>query len=240
MENTIEVGLNRTGLDMAPLARNDMVRYAREEGLNAPADVEAYAETHRRYTAEADRVGSVPVPARLKGMATTVVSRLKGDKPEVLIDKLGERLAFERTGTRLYEAVILKFSAVDNGLVVDTSALQRIRDDEESHFHMVSKYLAALGADPTAMTPCADVAGVASLGLLQVVADPRTTVSQALQAVLTAELADNDGWELLIELAQQTGHSEMAQAFAVALEAEAQHLLLVRGWLRKAVLQEAT
>lgn len=32
--------------------------------------------------------------------------RVKGDSPTILLDKLGERLAFKRTGTRLYDALI--------------------------------------------------------------------------------------------------------------------------------------
>jgi hypothetical protein len=33
---------------------------------------------------------------------------LKGESPQILLDKLGERLAFERTGARLYDAFITK------------------------------------------------------------------------------------------------------------------------------------
>ena len=38
-------------------------------------------------------------------MLKTALNKLVGVSPEVLIDKLGERLAFERTGTRLYDAL---------------------------------------------------------------------------------------------------------------------------------------
>jgi bacterioferritin (cytochrome b1) len=75
---------------------------------------------------------------------------------------------------------------------------------------------------------------------MQVVTDPRTTVAQALNALLTAELADNASWELLIELAQQAGHKDMASEFTAALQDEQRHLDRVRGWLREAVLKEAT
>jgi hypothetical protein len=36
---------------------------------------------------------------------------MKGEKPTLLLDKLGERLAFERSGTRLYEALVSKHDA---------------------------------------------------------------------------------------------------------------------------------
>jgi hypothetical protein len=240
MENEIVVGVNRTGLDMAPLSRGDMIEYAQAEAGRAPDSDGAFEAVHMAYIEEAERVGSVPIPATVKGMASTAASKMKGKKPEVLIDKLGERMAFERTGTRLYEAMLLKCGAVDGrNNPIDVAALARIRDDEEMHFHLVHKFIERLGADPTAMTPCADVVGVQGMGLMQVISDPRTTIAQALNALLTAELTDNASWELLIELAEQTGHEEMATEFSAALEAERQHLEMVRGWLREAVLQEA-
>lgn len=240
MENTVATGMNRTGLDMAPRSKKDMVAFAEAEAGKAPQETGALEELRRAYALEADRVGSVPLPASMKGVAKTVKGKLKGQKPSVLIDKLGERLAYERTGVRLYEALLVKASAASGGTMLDVAELGRIRDDEESHFHMVSKYLAGLGADPTAMTPCADVSGVAAMGHLQVLTDPRTSLAQALNSILMVELGDNAGWELLIELAQDSGHTDMAQAFTVALETEMQHLETVRGWLRQAVLDEGT
>ena len=241
MENEIKVGMNRTGLDMAPLAKDEMVRYAEDQADLAPEGDGAFEAVHIAYIEEAERLGSVPVPATVKGMAKTAGAKITGKNPEVLLDKLGERLAFERTGTRLYEAMLLKCGAVESKYnPIDVAQLARIRDDEEMHFHLVHKHIEKLGADPTAMTPCADVAGVQGMGLMQVISDPRTTVAQALNALLSAELTDNASWELLIELAEQAGHKDMATEFTAALQNEQQHLALVRGWLREAVLKEAT
>ena len=182
----------------------------------------------------------MPPPARVKGVASTLLDALKGNKPQVLIDKLGERLAYERTGVRLYEALLMKLGTATGGPMIDAAAVARIRDDEHAHFQMVGKYLVEIGADPTAMTPCADISGVAASGHLQVLTDPRTTVSQALNSILAVELADNASWELLVELARESGHDEMAQAFTVALETEQRHLATVRQWFRQSVLEEAT
>ena len=60
-------------------------------------------------------------------------------------------------------------------------------------------------------TPCADVTGAESIGLLQVVSDPKTTVDQSLHAILVAELADNAGWEELIALAREMGQDDMTR-----------------------------
>jgi hypothetical protein len=69
-----------------------------------------------------------------------------------------------------------------------------------------------------------DVAGVKSQGVLQVLTDPRTTVSQCLSAILTIELEDNDAWEMLIELTRKAGHPNIASEFENALKQEQQHL----------------
>jgi hypothetical protein len=37
---------------------------------------------------------------------------------------------------------------------------------------------------------------------VRVLTDPRSSLTQCLQAMLTAELTDNDGWQLLVDSAQ--------------------------------------
>jgi hypothetical protein len=97
--------------------------------------------------------------------------------------------------------------------------------------HLVRDAIVGLGADPTAMTPCADLAGVQGMGLVQSVTDPRTTLAQCLDSILVAELADNDGWKLLIGMAEALGMDELAERFTTALAEEDEHLLLVRRWV---------
>lgn len=275
MENTVAIGMNRTGLQMAPLAKDKMVDFAKECESQAPPDEGGLMALHRAYLEEADRNGSVPIPATLTGAASTGMAKLMGDKPETFIDKLGERLAFERTGARLYEALIVKCAtaqgdtttsigaagtvmtdpnvaaqktvsgantgaAAVGGGQVDLTVLKGIHDEEEAHFFLVKSALETLGADPTAMTPCADVAGVMAQGLMQTVTDPCTSVPQSLSALLTAELTDNAGWEILIELADKLGHTQMADDFRKALAAEQRHLTTIKGWLRESLVAEAT
>ena len=248
MENEVSVGMNRTGAQMAPKRSADTALFAEERLGKAnerlgrgEGNGGEFAEVHREYIQEADRVGSVPLPATAKGAAKSVTAALKGNKQSMLIDKLGERLAFERSGTRLYEALIIKCSALADGdSPMDRGELESIRNDEESHFQLLSETLRKLGADPTAVTPSADVAGVAASGWLQVIADPRTTLAQALNTILSAELTDNAAWELLIELARASDQDELAERFQSAADAEARHLANVHTWLRELVLEEAT
>jgi hypothetical protein len=197
------------------------------------------------YIEESKSVGTVPPPMSLDGAVKAGIAKLQGGHPTVLLDKMGERLAFERTGTRLYDALIVKYlaaSAADSSILPPpaatgtaesaSEALVRIRDEELAHFYLVREAMESLGGDPTAQTPSADVAAVASMGLIQVINDPRTTLAHCLTALQTAELTDNAGWELLITLAGEAGQDELASQFERALEEERNHLRVVNGWLQ--------
>ena len=242
MENETKVGMNRTGMQMAPIQGGKQVDYAMERSPHPEAGSEEdIAVLRGTYVVEALRVGSVPVPATGKGVAETVVGKLTGKNPEVLFDKLGERAAFERSGVRLYQAMISKVKVIQHpeqaGLLAD---LQHICEEEFQHFKMLSETIAEMGGDPTAQTPCADISAVAAMGLIQVLTDPRTTLAQGLQALLTAETTDNAGWELLIELAEMHGHDELVAPFQKALTSEQEHETMIKQWLRTMVMEEAT
>ena len=148
------------------------------------------------------------------------------------MDKLGERLAFERTGTRLYEVLVSKheaFGSFAGGPSRDD--LEHIRQEEFEHYTLLQSVITQLGGDPTAVTPSADLHATAAHGIQMVLVDPRTTLLQSLEAILLAELADNACWEALIALAQQAGEAALVEPFERALTAEQEHLQKVRAWL---------
>jgi len=237
MKEQTKIGMNRTGMQMSPFDANQMKSSANSTTANSPGDDSALAQLRGEYIVESDPVGSVPMPGSLKGVVKTGMAALKGDNPSLFLDKLGERLAFERTGTRLYDALIAKFDAVDSdGLSMTLEDLQQIRDEEANHFAIVANAIEQLGGDPTSQTPCADLAGVESMGLMQVVTDPRTTLAQSLHAILIGELADNSGWEMLITLAEANGQDSMVADFTVALNDERVHLQKVQSWLEEATM----
>lgn len=205
MQNATKIGLNYTGTQMSPKDCERQVRASMEVQPDFTGDERNIAILRGTTIAEADAIGSVPIPGSAKGMVITGLSKLAGQSPEVLIDKLGERLAFERGGTRLYEALIAKVESIPDTSPEMLGRLKHFHDEETAHFKLVAGALEKLGADPTAMTPGADVSGVTAMGVLQVISDPRTNLAQSLNALLTAELADNAGWELLIDLANAGG-----------------------------------
>ena len=232
---TEHVGMNRTGIQMSPIDSKAMQdidpAIAGDQG-----DESALAELRNAYILDADSLGSVPLPGTISGAVNMGVSMLKGDSPQILLDKLGERLAFERTGARLYDALITKCEAMLEGDISMTiEDLEQIRADEQRHFLLIADAIESLGGDPTSQTPSADLAGVESMGLVQVLNDPRTSIAQSLHAIVTAELSDKAGWETLVALADEHELTDMVSDFTAALNEEREHLALVQTWYEEAI-----
>jgi rubrerythrin len=237
MKEEAQMGMNRTGVQMSPKDTQAMQSSPSGESRPmTPGNEAAMAEIRASFIAEADQIGSVPMPGTLKGAMKTGASMLTGNDATIFMDKLGERLAFERTGTRLYDALLTKVEALGEKGSMDVGQLRHFRDEEARHFMMVVKAIESLGGDPTAQTPSADVAGVEAMGLAQVITDPRTTLSQSLHAILVVEMTDNNGWEMLISMARDQGHDDMANDFTSALESEREHLQKVQQWFEEATL----
>ncbi len=237
MATAAKVGTNFTGVQMSPKDNKRLLDAVNEIHPDVPGDERGMLVERSERNEEADRIGSVPVPGSAKGMLKTSFDMMKGKSPEVFIDKLGERLAFERNGVRLYEAMIAKARNMDTGSDL-VGVLQHIRDEEFEHMMLVHAAMEKLGADPTAQTPSADVAGVMAMGIMQVLTDPRTNVAQCMNALLTAELADNAAWELLIELAQAAGHPNIADSFVKAKTQEDDHLVKIKTLMRRDLIMQ--
>src|SRR5919205_1985527 len=193
---------NRTGLQTTPELAEELIEGATNATPSSEGGPEEIAEYRGDYIVEGFPIGSMP----------TMAASEEEDADEdaagmaVLLDKLSERLAFERTGTRLYEALLNKcemLGATSPGPSLEEIA--HIGSEELEHFLLINRTIEEIGGDPTVQSPCADMAGVASLGIMQVLTDPRSSMAQCLQAMLTAELTDNAGWELLINLADNLG-----------------------------------
>jgi ferritin-like metal-binding protein YciE len=225
-----QIGGNRTGQQTSPQLTREMNEIVQPVSA-AAADASVLTEVRLQYIREAEPLGSIPPPATVRGKVKTAARTLQGDRPEAFIDKLAERLAYERGGTRLYDAVIAKFIAHAGELPdVTVQELVDIREEEASHAALIRTCIEQLGADPTAQTPSADLVGVATAGFLQAAADPRTTLAQTLQVALAAELVDVASWETLIWMAEEMGQDAMVERFRKALQHENEHLAKVRSW----------
>jgi len=232
METEVEIGLNRTGTGLSPKLTADMLEGTKEFPPNASGDERAISAVREEYARVGDRVGSVPPPMSVGGITKAVVEGIRGTRPAQFIDKLGERLAFERTGVRLYESLLAKhavFGSFEGGPTRDD--LQHILLEEHRHFRLLVDAVLRLGGDPTVMTPAADISATLARGVMDVLVDPRTTFIQALDAILVAELVDNDAWDGLIELAEQRKDTELVTQFHGARANEVVHLERVRSWI---------
>lgn len=237
-ETNAELGINRTGTDMSPLDSSKTIEGARDLTNPTPGDGSALAENRMIYIKDAEALGSIPIPTSLKGIKETVQENLMIGNHSMM-DKLGERLAFERSGTRLYEALITKYhSSEHKERLPELARMEQFFLEELKHFQLISEVIKKIGGDPTALTPAADVSGIASSGWIQVVTDPRTTFLQSLEIILHAELVDNAGWELLIELAERNGMGDLAIQFQQSLDEEAFHLLTVKQWVQELTLND--
>ncbi|WP_200883098.1 ferritin-like domain-containing protein [Massilia sp. BSC265] len=239
-EQKDHVGMNKTGVQMSPLQTKAMLSDDKIITRGQPGDETAMAQLREAYIAETEGLGSIPVPGNMKGMASMAVNMVTGNKPQILLDKMAERLAMERTATRLYDALLVKVDALHGGGGVPVGTITReqvasIRGDEARHALLMRDAIASMGGDPTAMTPSADLVGVEAMGLVQVLSDPRTNMAQSLHAILTAELSDGVGWETLIALAHEHGQADLVDGFSDALLQERKHQALIQTWYEEAV-----
>ena len=232
MNQNATLGTNLTGIAAAPQRSQEMLTGMEEFPPTSQGSAHDVAQVRIAYAREAEPVGSVPLPANLKEKMQTAAKAVMGESPMLFMDKLGERLAFERTGTRLYEALVSKHDAF-GGFAGGPSRgdLEHVLQEEYRHFTMLQSAIEQLGGDPTAVTPSANLHATASHGIKMVIVDPRTTLLQSLEAILVAELADNACWETLVELAQGASEDELAKQFERARATEQEHLQKVRAWL---------
>ncbi|WP_419418994.1 demethoxyubiquinone hydroxylase family protein [Legionella sp. D16C41] len=226
MAKTVNMGMNHTGTQMSPIDTKSLLDYVKKHPADIRGDDGQLAKARANLTETDNALGTIPLPGTAKGALKTGLDKLLGNQPELLIDKLGERLAYERGGVRLYEAAIAKASAFKKTNLI--KQLKHIRDEEAEHMFMLIDVLKQLGADPTVMTPSADVVGVVAQGAMQVLTDPRTNMAHCLNALLTIELGDNVGWEFLIDLLKTSNKTDFAKKFQKALTQEQEHVRIIK------------
>jgi hypothetical protein len=221
-ENSTTLGNNHTGLAPHPRERDDMMQGAREFKPTSSGGPDQIAQLRITYA----RAGG---PHGTMAAASVDAARLP------VLDKLGARLQFERTGTRLYDALISKLDAYggfDGG--PSRQQLVEIREQEHAHALLAQELIRGLGGDPTMVTPCANLQATASRGIIDVLVDPRTSLIDCLETILVAELADQDSWAALARSAETLGDAGMTAKITQAQQTELQHLKKVRGWIEAA------
>ncbi len=212
---------NRTGMDVADESlRREVLGLPRELAPTSRGSADDIARVRIRYARAGIPHGTMPP---LPGVSGHLIP---------LFDLLGARLQFERTGVRLYDALISKLDAYgsfDGG--PSRHELEDLRDEELAHFRMLQHQITELGGDPTAVTPCANLQSTASRGIADVLLDPRTSLLDGLDTIIVAELADHEEWIGLVDLARDLGRSDLVHVFQSAQLTEDEHLSKVRRWI---------
>jgi rubrerythrin len=146
---------------------------------------------------------------------------------DALVDKLCERLTVETGAVDIYEAAIAK---LDDPTIV--SRLKRFKQEEAEHRDLLAGYLDQLGVEDRD-TPSARLARHEGEAYLKLVAEAETP-AQVLNILLTIELMDESGWEMIIDIGRDIHDDAMVRTLNVALQEEKEHLRGVRGMLAQA------
>jgi rubrerythrin len=143
---------------------------------------------------------------------------------DALVDTLCERLAVETGGVDIYKAALTKIADPTVG-----ARLEHFMHEEATHRDLLAAYLDKLGVDDRD-TPSARLARHEGEAYLRLLAEADTP-AQVLNILLTVELMDESGWEMMINLGRDIGDDDMVRTFNCALQDEKEHLRGVRGML---------
>lgn len=157
------------------------------------------------------------------------MKRLAEKHPEQLIDLLNERLTFERTGVKLYDRILEKMRASEDAQVrgmLDT--LEQYREEEFEHQQWLEEQIRGLGGDVNVETELSRLVLRESQGIEQVILRGEAQLPHLFHALMAAELVDNAGWELLVDLADEADDDEARDAFEMRLTEEEDHLDYMR------------
>ncbi|HEY3447168.1 MAG TPA: ferritin-like domain-containing protein [Myxococcales bacterium] len=147
---------------------------------------------------------------------------------ERALDLLNERLVFERSGVAFYDKILEVMAASkDAGILQMIPQMKEHRDQEKEHEEWLEEQIRALGGDAHAETERSRLVTLEAEGIKEVI-DVDFGLPHLFHALLQAELSDNAGWQLLLELADEAGDDEAREAFRTRLHHEDEHLRMMR------------
>jgi ferritin-like metal-binding protein YciE len=173
-----------------------------------------------------------------QGGTPAMMEKLAQKNKAKLIDLLNERLTFERSGVRLYDTILKKMESA--GSMEGTRLLDEMRehrDQEKEHEEWLEECIRSLGGDAHGETEMSKLVERESQGIEKVVQED-SELPHLFHALLAAELVDNAGWDLLVQLADEAGDRQAKKEFRKRLNEEAEHLVVVRRALEKNILKE--
>jgi len=154
------------------------------------------------------------------------MKKLAGKNVSRVIDLLNERLAFERAGVKLYDTILARMRS-DRRVERMVEQMKEHREQEKEHEEWLEEQIRALGGDAHTPSEKSILVQAESQGIEHVIErDPQ--LPHDFHALLVAELADNAGWDLLVQLADEVGDRDAKKEFKKRLHEEEEHLLFVR------------
>jgi bacterioferritin (cytochrome b1) len=164
------------------------------------------------------------------------MQKLAGKNVSRVIDLLNERLAFERAGVKLYDKILERMKS-DPQVARMIDQMREHREQEKEHEEWLEEQIRALGGDARTPSEKSILVQAESQGIEHVIErDP--SLPHDFHALLTAELADNAGWDLLVQLADEVGDRDAKKEFKKRLHEEEEHLLFVRKAVEQFAKQE--
>jgi bacterioferritin (cytochrome b1) len=156
------------------------------------------------------------------------MKKLAQAHPEKLLDLLNERLKFERTGVKLYDMVLAKLNLCkDQTFTPMIGQIKTVREQEKEHEEWLEDCIRGLGGTAHEETELSELVERESKGVMDVVATD-DEIPHLFHALLTAELVDNNGWKLLLTIADEADDDEARREFRKRAREEEEHLIFIR------------
>jgi len=156
------------------------------------------------------------------------MKKLAALHPEKLVDLLTERLTFERAAVKLYDTVMSKMRrSKEASLVGLLGQMTRQRDEEREHEEWLEERVRELGSDAHTATKLSDLVAREWKGVMDVVAEDKE-IPHLFHALLIAELVDDTGWTLLVQLADEARDEWARKELRRRALDEEEHLLFIR------------
>ncbi|RKG77560.1 ferritin-like domain-containing protein [Corallococcus exercitus] len=216
------------------LSVEELEQLAREEpfrGSALPASGSAVRFLRVQLMRIAGHLGELHLPD-FKEVVGGVIHAEEHPTSLLFVAQLRERLAFERTSSRLYAGLLVKTHALGSYPGGPTpERLVELHNQELDHLNLIRECIYRLGMDAPQLMVSGDGADPRLHGLLRAVDDPCATLQDALRAVLISEILNNAGWALLVDLAQELGPPDLVDAFRDVVREELLHLEEVTDWV---------
>jgi bacterioferritin (cytochrome b1) len=163
------------------------------------------------------------------------MEKLAQSHRDKLIDVLNERLTFERIGVQLYDRIL--------GVLARTAGADKLlgefrehRNEEKEHEEWLEAQIRNLGGTAHEDTERSRLVMEESKGIGDVILRGEERLPHMFHALLAAELVDNAGWDLLVQLAAEAHDHAAKREFKKRLHEEEKHLML----MRKLVIKETS